>query len=153
MPEIASKVGVTGLIAVDTVFGLLEREFSTQDINRAVAKALRPPVDVDLMPHRVLLDLSRGPDRKVRLVTTNFDLLFEVAGARLDSWARPVLPDPHRHDDFSGIIHLHGRVTDAYDGAVGDGFVLSSAEFGGTYLAEAWSWSGCCLQGRRDGTA
>lgn len=132
-------VGVGGVVSADRVFGLLEREFKTKDIEAAVAAALRPENDVDLFAHRTLIQLARGPDEKVRIVTTNFDLLFEACDHRLACWRPPNLPNPKRHDDFLGVIHLHGYVTESYDGADGDGFVLSSAEFGRAYLSEAWA--------------
>ena len=86
-----------------------------------------------------MLDLGRGPDGKVRLVTTNFDLLFEACDSTLRSWKPPRLPDPQHHEDFEGIIHLHGRVGENYSGADGDGFVLSSSEFGRAYLSDGWA--------------
>ena len=49
------------------------------------------------------------------------------------------LPDPRRPRDLNGVIHLHGHVTDTYDGAFDDEFVLSSADFGRAYLAEGWA--------------
>ena len=131
--------GVGGVVSADRVFGLLAREFGTRDIEAAVAEALRPKSPADLSAHRILIELARGPDKKVRIVTTNFDLLFETSDRRLACWRPPNLPDPRRHNDFSGVIHLHGHVTPAYDGADGDGFVLSSAEFGRAYLSEAWA--------------
>jgi hypothetical protein len=40
--------GVGGILAADRVFGLLEREFSVTDIERAVGAALKPRDKVDL---------------------------------------------------------------------------------------------------------
>lgn len=137
--EIESRTGFTGLISADRVFGLLERDFLVKDIQAAVAKALKPSPTADLSAHRILLDLARGPDGKVRLVTTNFDLLFESCDSTLRSSRPPGLPAPQHHDDFEGIIHLHGRITKDYSGADGDGFVLSSSEFGRAYLSEGWA--------------
>jgi hypothetical protein len=131
--------GVTGIISADRVFSLLEREFTVKDISGGVAMALRPAPGADLSAHKTLLDLSRGPDRKIRLVTTNFDLLFEAASPRLSVWQPPSLPDPMRHQEFVGIVHLHGRVDSSYQGPLGDGFVLSSAEFGRAYLSDGWA--------------
>jgi hypothetical protein len=131
--------GVGGLLPADRVFALLEREYRVRDVRAAVAEALRPPSEPDLSAHRVLLDLARDPTGTVRLVTTNFDLLFEACDAQLARSAPPRLPDPARAQDFKGVIHLHGHVTDAYDGAHDDEFVLSSADFGRAYLAEGWA--------------
>lgn len=137
--EIATRVGESGLISADRVFGLLDREFAAHDIHAAVAKSLTPALDVDLSAHRVMLDLARGPDGKVRLVTTNFDRLFEACDSSLPYSRPPRLPDLRRREDLHGIVHLHGRVNEKYDGAEGDGLVLSSSEFGRAYLSEAWA--------------
>ncbi len=137
--KIDSTTGVSGLISADRVFGLLERDFLVRDIQAAIAKALKPSPTADLSAHRILLDLARGPDGKVRLVTTNFDLLFESCDNTLRSSRPPRLPDPQHHEDLVGIIHLHGRVNENYSGADGDGFVLSSSEFGRAYLSDGWA--------------
>lgn len=137
--EIEKKFGEAGLISADRVFGLLERQFTDRDIHAAVAKALTPAANVDLSAHRVLLDLAWGPDGKTRLVTTNFDRLFESCDNTVPCWHPPRLPNPLRHDEMDGIVHLHGRVNVRYDGAEGDGLVLSSSEFGRAYLSDAWA--------------
>nr|VFJ45111.1 MAG: SIR2-like domain-containing protein [Candidatus Kentron sp. DK] len=138
--EIDSRVGVEGLISADIIFGLLEREFLTRDIESEVAKALKPPPDVDLSAHEILLDLATTPEGKVRLVTTNFDRLFnDACQDELQTWKAPRLPDPSRDDEMDGIVYLHGRANDGYSGPEATGFVLSSAQFGRAYLAEGWA--------------
>ena len=57
--EIDQRTGVSGLISVDRIFGLLERDFLSRDIEIEVAKALRPCGNKDLSAHRTLLDLSK----------------------------------------------------------------------------------------------
>nr|VFJ55812.1 MAG: SIR2-like domain-containing protein [Candidatus Kentron sp. FW] len=138
--EIGKGVGIDGLISADRIFGLLEREFLTHDIEAEVAKALQPPPDVDLSAHRILLDLATTPKGKVQLVTTNFDRLFNDASRNeIRSWMAPRLPDPARHKDIDGIVYLHGRASDEYSNAEEGSFVLSSAQFGRAYLAEGWA--------------
>lgn len=137
--QITRRLGVGGLISADRVFGLLEREFNVRDIHAAVADSLRPEKDADLSAHRVMLELARGPDKRLQLVTTNFDRLFESCDSSLRCWQPPRLPDPVRYDDLDGIVHLHGRVSEDYSGSEGEGFILSSAEFGRAYLSEAWA--------------
>jgi hypothetical protein len=137
--QIDARLGVSGVISADRVFGLLERDFLARDIDAAVAGALRPSVPCDVSAHRILLDLATGPEGIVRVVTTNFDRLFEECGRTLHVWQPPRLPDPRRSSELTGITYLHGRVTAAYDGAEGDGFVLSSSEFGRAYLADGWA--------------
>ena len=139
--EIDRRTGISGLISADRVFGLLERSFTRRDIEAAVAKALKPSLATDLSAHRIMLDLARGPDGKVRLVTTNFDLLFESCDYSLPCSSPPRLPDPLRFEEFEGIIHLHGHVDKDYMGADGDGFVLSSSQFGRAYLSDGWATS------------
>jgi len=85
--------GVGGLLPADRVFALLEREFRIWDVRTAIAEALRPVPNADLGAHRILLDLARDPTGAVRLVTTNFDLLFEACDAQLARWAPPRLPE------------------------------------------------------------
>jgi hypothetical protein len=132
--------GVGSLVSADRVFALMEREFLARDIYEAIASSLRPTAALpDLSAHRTLLDLARGPDGRIRLVTTNFDLLFEACDPALARSRPPRLPDPLRDDEFFGVVHLHGHVTDDYAGASGDGFVISSAEFGRAYLSERWA--------------
>ena len=131
--------GVGGLLPADRIFALLEREFLVADVRAAVARALRPIAGVDLSAHRTVLDLARDPSGMTRLVTTNFDLLFEACDPALQPRSLPNLPDPRRPSDVNGVIHLHGRVTDTYDGAFDDEFVLSTADFGRAYLAEGWA--------------
>jgi hypothetical protein len=131
--------GVGSLISADRVFGLIERDFLSKDIYRAIAESLKPEGTPNLAAHKLLIDLARGPDGIVRLITTNFDLLFECCDRAIPVSRYPRLPDPLRNDDFGGIIHLHGHVTDNYDSAAGDGFIISSAEFGRAYLSERWA--------------
>ena len=137
--EIESRTGVSGLISVDRIFGLLEREFLLRDINAAVAEALQPAENVDLSAHKILLDLATTTEGKVRLVTTNFDRLFEDCCDSLKVFQPSRLPNPLRHDEMDGIIHLHGYANKDYTGAEGDGFILSSSEFGRAYLSDGWA--------------
>lgn len=127
------------LLSLDRIFGLLETDFTEKDIINEVAKALKPGKSINLEDHEILLRLSTTSYGKTRLVTTNFDRLFEACDPSLRVWSQPKLPDPKNNDDFQGIIHLHGVVNRSYDSCNGDGFVLSSSEFGHAYLAEGWA--------------
>ena len=121
--------------AADQIFGLLEREIPTDAIEEAVASALRPGDEPDLTAHRIILDLATTREGLVHVVTTNFDRLFDDCGRGL------CLLDPSRPKDMDGIVYLHGKVTCDYQGAEGDGFVLSSSQFGQAYLSEGWATS------------
>ncbi|ANY76820.1 hypothetical protein BB934_00120 [Microvirga ossetica] len=132
MPDIG------GIVATDRVFGLLEQEFDVSDVRAAVAEAITPGSDAKLDAHRILIDLATT--RSVtRLVTTNFDLLFEACDPGLASAGPPNLPDPHSDRDFHGIVHLHGRVDANYRAARDEEFVVSSADFGRAYLSVGWA--------------
>lgn len=137
--KVEKDLSISGLVSADRVFGILEREFEIRDVEREVAAALRPPPSPDLSAHKLMLDLARGPDGRTRLITTNFDLLFEAADVSLKSWLPGRLPDPAQSGDLDGIVHLHGRVSHDYAGANGEGFVLSTAEFGRAYISRGWA--------------
>ena len=136
---IEANTGVSGIISADRIFGLLERDFSKQNIEAAVTKTLKPCMGVDLTAHELLLRLATSKDGCTKLVTTNFDRLFDDCSTCIDTWLQPRLPNPDLGDDFNGIVYLHGRATKKYDGAEGGGFVLSSSDFGRAYLSESWA--------------
>jgi len=137
--ELGKELNVTGLISADRVFSLLERDFDSTDIQSMVAKCLAPSKGVDRSAHETLLRLARSPDGKTRIVTTNFDRLFESIERVIPTFQPPRLPDLSRHEDIDGIVYLHGRANNEYSGAEGDGFVLSSSDFGHAYLSEGWA--------------
>ena len=130
------ELGVTGLISADRVFGLLERDFEPTEIQAVVARSLAPKPETDLSAHQLLLRLAKTPESRTQLVTTNFDRLFEKCDGKLTVHQPPRLPNPSRYDDLDGIVYLHGRVNADYTGVDGDGFVLSSSDFGYAYLSE-----------------
>lgn len=133
-----ARTSVPGAISIDRIFGLLEREFASSDIEEAVTSALKPPESCDLTAHNILLDLASTP-QGTKLVTTNFDRLFDDCGRNLQSWQPPRLPDPLRSNEFNGIVYLHGRAKPDYGRAEGDGFVLSSSTFGRAYVSNGWA--------------
>ena len=90
------------------------------------------PQPTDL--HRDLLRLSSTPESP-RLVTTNFDLLFEEAAKGIfdsepEIFRAPALPLGR---DFNGIVHVHGALNRPAD------MVLTDADFGRAYLTEGWA--------------
>ena len=86
--------------------------------------------------HRNLLRLyPRNED--IRIVTTNFDLLFEEAANSLFDagpkiFQAPALPLGQR---FQGIVHIHGSVSEPAE------TVLTNLDFGRAYLTEADGWA------------
>ncbi|MGO7242878.1 SIR2 family protein [Rhizobium ruizarguesonis] len=130
--------GAKSFVPVDRMFTSLDLEFDPREVRDTVARALTPEDNVDLVAHRTLIDLSRGSDGRPRLVTTNFDLLFEACEPQMKSWGPSNLPVPERPADFEGIIHVHGRVDEGYTGISG-AVVLSSGDFGRAYLSDGWA--------------
>jgi NAD-dependent SIR2 family protein deacetylase len=73
----------------DRVLRCLERRLAASDaprnrgmrerIRAAVRHVLAPPDNVDLANHLALLELSRDAEGRNRILTTNFDTLFERA--------------------------------------------------------------------------
>ncbi|EIV1775583.1 hypothetical protein MOU97_001675, partial [Vibrio vulnificus] len=90
--EITASSGVEGVVSADRIFGLLEREFLTRDIYKSVAKALTPDREVDLSAHQTMLKLATTTDGVVRLVTTNFDRLFDLCKPDIHTFIPPRLP-------------------------------------------------------------
>ena len=84
--------------------------------------------------HHDLLRLY--PDsHAVRVVTTNFDLLFEEAarsvfGSEPEVFKAPALPLGR---SFNGIVHVHGAISRPSE------MVLTDADFGRAYLTEGWA--------------
>lgn len=130
----------------DRVLGQLESRFhhGRALVRRSLPEILRPASE-ESDTHRALLDLARCRDRQsVRIITTNFDLLFERqigAGQRVTAYVAPLLPVP-KPSRWNGIVYLHGRLPldGERDGEVAlDNLVLSSGDFGLAYLTEGWA--------------
>lgn len=124
----------------DTTLELLERRIGAKLVRQAVAKILTVDDDIDVSAHLAVLRLSSTAGHSPRLVTTNFDLLFERAAQRHDLEIRtecpPALGVPKAHK-WHSVVHLHG----ALDGPQSDhrDLVLTRADFGTAYLVERWA--------------
>lgn len=126
--------------------GRNQRNGMRERIRAAVADALSSVKSVgELHDHLALLKLSRDTNGRVRLLTTNFDSLFERAWNRshakaIDSHAGPAMPPPNG-SGFTGVLHLHGRLSDSElkPSLTGTDLVLTSAEFGDAYLRSGWA--------------
>ena len=114
-------------------------------IRAAVRHALAPPDQADLSNHLALLELSRDAEGRNRLLTTNFDTLFERAWfekhhAAIPTHALMAMPQP-KVAACTGILHLHGRLADHRPElhASETDLILTSAEFGDAYLRSGWA--------------
>ena len=124
----------------DRIFGLLENEFDLRDIEKAVAKALQTDLP-NLKTHKILVRLATAKTSgKLRLVTTNFDDLFDqsLSDQNIDKpcSCAPDLPDL-KYRDWDGIVYLHGKIKLKENAS--DHLVLSARQFGRAYLAQGWA--------------
>ena len=132
----------------DRALGSLERRTrlpkAPSRVRSATAKLLTPSAGLDVHDHLNLLCLSRDLDGRVRLVTTNFDPLFECAaqadGQAVPSHAGKAIPRPGTPEDH-GILHLHGRIayTNGSMEILQSELILTSADFGDAYLRNGWA--------------
>lgn len=130
----------------DMTLDLLERRIPGQRlaVRKALAQALRPkwrkPGATDT--HDALLELARCRHGSIRLVTTNFDRIFERIGKRpgkaFQSYAAPMLPIP-KNSRWDGLVYLHGLLPDKPDDGALHRLVLTSGDFGLAYLTERWA--------------
>lgn len=111
-------------------------------VRQAIADILlKPDCPDEVRTHRALLSLGRSQDDRTRLVTTNFDRLFERAisldGLSTKHFEAPALPVPKQRWD--GVVYLHGLLPDKPTSVELEDIVVSSGDFGLAYLAEGWA--------------
>lgn len=91
--------------------------------------------------HEALLTLARDDAGRVKLITTNFDALFDEAdrrlGRRTPAYLAPLLPVPKKRWD--GLVYLHGKLSEQPTASELDRLVVSSGDFGLAYLTERWA--------------
>jgi len=130
----------------DTAIGLLEARINDgrQTVRRAVANILTPILDAPdaKTTHDALLTLARRRDGRTRLITTNFDRLFETViaeqGLSVPRFQAPLLPVPKSR--WSGLVYLHGLLPENIEVSSDlERLVLSSGDFGLAYLIERWA--------------
>lgn len=129
----------------DTTIGLLEsRIMDGRDmVRRTVAKILTPELGARhaMATHEALLTLAHCRNGRTRLITTNFDRLFEEVIARnalnIPRFQAPLLPVPKNRWD--GLVYLHGLLPSVLSASELDRLVLSSGDFGLAYLTERWA--------------
>lgn len=122
----------------DRVLNLLERQsrLGPEKVREVVYQQLQAGEEPDLSTHEAILDLARTQEETVRLVTTNFDRLFEEAADDLRIASAPMLPPPKPHR-WKGLVYLHGRLGDNPD--QNEELVLTSGDFGRAYMVEGWA--------------
>lgn len=118
-------------ISADVRAGDLERK--NVDIHNRVAKRLDMPRKRPNRLHNGIVNLFRN--NEIRIVTTNFDLMFEKSirqsiGRKFNVYSAPALPDGC---DFSGVVHIHGNVKDDKH------IVVTDSDFGKAYLIDGYA--------------
>lgn len=129
----------------DTAIGLLEADVvgGREPVRRAIVPILTPDLSAPgaTTTHEALLTLSENRDGRTRLITTNFDRLFEQVlvskGISPQTYQAPLLPVPKTRWD--GVVYLHGLLTATPTAAELDRLVISSGDFGLAYLIERWA--------------
>jgi SIR2-like domain len=130
----------------DATLDLLERRIpgNRQAVRSALAKVLKPKWRRKgaTETHKALLRLAEDRKGKVRLVTTNFDQIFERVRTQCSppppSFAAPLLPIP-KPTRWHGVVHLHGLLPNIIDEISLNRLVLTSGDFGLAYLTERWA--------------
>ena len=129
----------------DTAIGLLEADIvgGREKVRKELAEILTPDLSTPnaTATHEALLTLGKNRKGRTRLVTTNFDRLFEEVIASktltIERFQAPLLPVPKNRWD--GLVYLHGLLSTAPTASELDRLVVSSGDFGLAYLTERWA--------------
>jgi len=127
----------------DTAVGLLEAVVGRERVRRTMASILTPDLSSPnaTATHKALLNLGKTRDGRMRLITTNFDRLFEevipAATFPVHVFQAPLLPVPKNR--WNGLVYLHGLLSEAPTASELDHLVISSGDFGLAYLTERWA--------------
>lgn len=132
----------------EEVLGSLERRLAEPAMfTRTIAQQLTAPAKPNLSNHTTILRLSRDLNNRPCVVTTNFDILLEKAyfkkskrkaETKAQSLAGQEIPRPGTAE-FGGIIHLHGRLSDAPLGLSQTPLIVTSSEYGDAYMRSGWA--------------
>lgn len=129
----------------DTAIGLLEADVvgGRGKVRSELATILTPNLTAPnaTATHEALLTLGQNRDGRTRLITTNFDRLFEEVRAAkslsFPDYKAPLLPVPKTRWD--GLVYLHGLLPITATAGDLDRLVVSSGDFGLAYLTERWA--------------
>lgn len=130
----------------DATLDLLERRLPGQRaaVRTALAKVLKPKLQRKGASdtHSALLQLARTREGTVRLVTTNFDRIFQrlmdKAKPIIPAYPAPLLPIPKK-SRWNGVVYLHGLLPRKSEESALNRLVLTSGDFGLAYLTERWA--------------
>lgn len=131
--------------ALDILESPREGGHEPKDVRKSVKSELTEPKTRTLDKHLLLAKLADLDTNIGKLVTTNFDPLFERATLKLrrkenstyrtPAHIAPTLP-PAKPGTLNGLVYLHGKLESSDDDR---GLVLTLADFGTAYLLEGWA--------------
>ena len=133
----------------ETTLDILEKRLPGQRrglrMRTALFNALQPTLEIEgaTETHSALLQLARTHGGVFRLVTTNFDRVFEEVSSNENcphnKFSAPLLPIP-KDSQWDGVVYLHGLLpSDVKDERALDKLVVTSGDFGLAYLTERWA--------------
>lgn len=130
----------------DVTLDLLERRHrgGRLAVRSKLAESLRPNLRRagSTAIHESLLHLARDRSGALRLLTTNFDRIFEVVAKRLklrhQVYSAPSLPIP-KNSRWDGLVYLHGLQPEKANEAALNRLIVTSGDFGLAYLTERWA--------------
>ena len=136
----------------DTAIDLLEKGIvgKRNRVRKKIAEILTPNLDISdemVVAHEALLTLGKFRDDSTRLVTTNFDRLFEEVIAKRASSDKH-FQAPKRiqtsgvgsiTNHWDGLVYLHGLLTTDPTPHDLNELVISSGDFGNAYLKDGWA--------------
>ena len=129
----------------DKAVELLEAKLQEgrQTVRSKLADILTPDLNAPnaTATHEALLTLATNHEDHTRLITTNFDRVFEEVIAKKslkpDHYRAPLLPVPKKR--WYGLVYLHGLLTENPTESDLEKLVISSGDFGLAYLTEGWA--------------
>lgn len=132
--KIAQGTGLKPNANDDLDYFLGNLNISDQVIRERAAQFTTLDEDKFTPLHSAIVKLFKDP-KNIRIVTTNFDLLFQFAASKIwqeppQIYTAPALPLGH---DFEGIVDIHGSRNFPKN------IVLTDRDFGRAYLTEGWA--------------
>jgi hypothetical protein len=129
----------------DTAISLLEGSVvgGRTEVRKQLPSILNPNLSLPraTATHEALLTLARTRLGSCRLITTNFDRVFEQVRSSssppIQTFEAPLLPIPKNRWD--GLVYLHGLLPTTPTDIDLNRLVLSSGDFGLAYLTERWA--------------
>lgn len=130
----------------DVTLDLLEGRItgSRETVRNALKNSLKPDLSSpeSTKTHESLIKLATDNQGSTRIVTTNFDQIFDEAanriGVTVNAFSAPMLPIPKR-SRWNGLVYLHGLLPDSSEMEALNRLVVTSGDFGLAYLTERWA--------------